>query len=108
VATLQLSDVSLSVAVQRMVHDVEERLGSIDILVNNAGMAASRGLDDITEGDFDRTFAINLKSVFLCSQAILPGMRVRRWGRIVNISSIGARIGAGTGQRRLRRLQGRY
>jgi 3-oxoacyl-[acyl-carrier protein] reductase len=102
------ADVSLSVAVQRMVHDVEERLGSIDILVNNAGMAASRGLDDITEGDFDRTFAINLKSVFLCSQAILPGMRVRRWGRIVNISSIGARIGAGTGQRRLRRLQGRY
>ena len=79
-----------------MVHDVEERFGQIDILVNNAGIAAARGLDDITEEDFDRTIEINLKSVFLCTQAVLPGMRTRRWGRIVNISSIGARIGAGT------------
>jgi 3-oxoacyl-[acyl-carrier protein] reductase len=90
------ADVSLSAAVQGMVHDVEERLGPIDILVNNAGMASSRGLDDITEEDFDRTIVINLKSVFLCTQAILPGMRARRWGRIVNVSSIGARIGAGS------------
>ncbi|HEY6619177.1 MAG TPA: SDR family NAD(P)-dependent oxidoreductase [Steroidobacteraceae bacterium] len=91
-----VADVSRSAAVQGMVSDVEKRLGPIDILVNNAGMAAARGLDDITEEDFDRTIAINLKSVFLCSQAVLPGMRARRWGRIVNISSIGARIGAGT------------
>jgi 3-oxoacyl-[acyl-carrier protein] reductase len=90
------ADVSLGAAVQGMVYDVEERFGPIDILVNNAGMAAARGLDDITEEDFDRAIAINLKSVFLCTQAILPGMRARRWGRIVNISSIGARIGAGT------------
>ena len=79
-----------------MVHDVEERFGPIDILVNNAGMAAARGLDDITEEDFDRAIAVNLKSVFLCTQAVMPGMRARRWGRIVNISSIGARIGAGS------------
>jgi 3-oxoacyl-[acyl-carrier protein] reductase len=79
-----------------MVRKIEESLGPIDILVNNAGMAASRGLDDITEQDFDRAITINLKSVFLCTQAILPGMRARSWGRIVNISSIGARIGAGT------------
>jgi len=90
------ADVSLSAAVQSMVHDVEERLGSIDILVNNAGMAAARGLDDITEEDFDRAIAVNLKSAFLCTQAVLRGMRARRWGRIVNISSIGARIGAGS------------
>jgi 3-oxoacyl-[acyl-carrier protein] reductase len=90
------ADVSLGAAVQGMVRDVEERFGPIDILVNNAGMAAARGLDDITEEDFDRAIAINLKSAFLCTQAILPGMRARRWGRIVNISSIGARIGAGT------------
>lgn len=90
------ADVSLSGAVQGLVHDAEERLGPIDILVNNAGMAAARGLDDITEEDFDRTIVINLKSVFICTQAILPGMRARRWGRIVNISSIGARIGAGS------------
>jgi 3-oxoacyl-[acyl-carrier protein] reductase len=90
------ADVSRGAAVQGMVHDVEERFGPIDILVNNAGMAAARGLDEITEEDFDRAIAINLKSVFLCTQAVLPGMRARRWGRIVNVSSIGARIGAGT------------
>jgi len=90
------ANVSLGAAVDSMVRDVEERLGPIDILVNNAGMAAPRGLDDITEEDFDRAIAVNLKSAFLCTQAVLPGMRVRRWGRIVNISSIGARIGSGS------------
>lgn len=40
--------------------------------------------------------AVNLKSAFLCTQAVLPGMRARRWGRIINISSIGARIGSGS------------
>jgi 3-oxoacyl-[acyl-carrier protein] reductase len=90
------ADVSLHAAVHGMIRDVEERLGPIDILVNNAGMAAPRGLDDITEEDFDRSIAVNLKSAFLCTQAVLPGMRARRWGRIVNISSIGARIGSGS------------
>ncbi|WP_343712755.1 3-oxoacyl-ACP reductase FabG [Inquilinus sp.] len=90
------ADVSLGVAVQSMVGDVEERLGPIDILVNNAGMAAPRGLDNITEEDFDAAIAVNLKSAFLCTQAVLPSLRARRWGRIVNISSIGARIGSGS------------
>jgi 3-oxoacyl-[acyl-carrier protein] reductase len=53
-----------------------------------------RGLDDLTEEDFDRTMLVNLKSAFLCTQAVLPGMRARKWGRIVNISS-GAARGAG-------------
>ena len=90
------ADVSKRNAVQSMVHDIEQHLGTIDILVNNAGMAAVHSLDDITEEDFDRTIAVNLKSVFLCTQAVLPGMRARHWGRIVNISSIGARIGSGS------------
>jgi 3-oxoacyl-[acyl-carrier protein] reductase len=95
-AAVFCADVSLSAAVQNMVQDVEERLGSIDILINNAGMAEVRGLEDITEEDFDRAIAANLKSAFLCTQAVLPGMRARHWGRIVNISSIGARVGAGS------------
>jgi 3-oxoacyl-[acyl-carrier protein] reductase len=93
-ATAFAADVSQRTAVEGMVHDIEERLGRIDILVNNAGMAAARGLEEITEEDFDQTITVNLKSVFLCTQAVLPGMRARRWGRIVNISSIGARIGS--------------
>jgi len=90
------ADVSNAAAVQRMVAEIEDRFGSIAILVNNAGMAATRGLDDIVEADFDRAIAINLKAAFLCTQAVLPDMRARRWGRIVNISSIGARLGAGS------------
>jgi 3-oxoacyl-[acyl-carrier protein] reductase len=90
------ADVSVSSAVHAMVHEVEDRIGPIDVLINNAGMAAPRGLDEISEEDFDHAIAVNLKSVFLCTQAVLPGMRARRWGRIVNISSIGARIGAGS------------
>ena len=88
------ADVSLGTAVQGMVRDVEARLGPIDILVNNAGIGEHHGLDDMTEDDFDRTIGANLKSVFLCTQAVLPHMRAQHWGRIVNISSIAAR-GAG-------------
>jgi 3-oxoacyl-[acyl-carrier protein] reductase len=88
------ADVAIVDAVKSMIHEVETQLGPIDILVNNAGIAVTRGLDDITEEDFDRTMAVNLKSAFLCTQAVLPGMRARRWGRIVNISSVGARAGA--------------
>ncbi|HZS60670.1 MAG TPA: 3-oxoacyl-ACP reductase family protein [Gemmatimonadaceae bacterium] len=90
------ADVSDRAHVDAMVREIESRLGPIDLLVNNAGIAIVRGLDELTEDDFDRTIASNLKSAFLCTRAVLPGMRARRWGRIVNISSIGARIGAGS------------
>jgi 3-oxoacyl-[acyl-carrier protein] reductase len=90
------ADVSRHDAVNTMLDEVAERLGPVDVLINNAGIAVPRGIDDITETDFDRTIAANLKSAFLCTQGVLPSMRERRWGRIVNISSIGARIGAGS------------
>jgi len=89
------ADVSQADAVARLVERAQAELGPIDILVNNAGIAITRGIDDLSEDDFDRTIAVNLKSVFLCTQAVLPGMRARRWGRIVNISS-GAARGAGS------------
>ena len=54
-------------------------------------------MDDLTEAVFDRTIAVNLKSVFLCTQAVLPAMRARRFGRIVNISSGAARGAGGIG-----------
>ena len=73
------ADVSKHGAVQKMVRDIEARLGPIDILINNAGMAATRNIEEITEDDFDLSIAVNLKSAFLCTQAVLPGMRARRW-----------------------------
>jgi 3-oxoacyl-[acyl-carrier protein] reductase len=88
------ADVSRSDAVAAMVKQVATALGPVDILVNNAGMAIVRGIDELTESEFDQTIAVNLKSAFLCSQAVLPAMRARQWGRIVNISS-GAARGAG-------------
>jgi 3-oxoacyl-[acyl-carrier protein] reductase len=93
-ATTVRADVSDSSAVKSMIGFIAGELGGVDVLVNNAGMAIRRGLDDLTEADFDRTIAVNLKSAFLCTQAVLPYMRAQRWGRIVNISS-GAARGAG-------------
>jgi 3-oxoacyl-[acyl-carrier protein] reductase len=88
------ADVSNGAAVAVLMATVRRELGSIDILVNNAGVALRRSLDELTEADFDRTLAVNLKSAFLCTQTVLPHMRAQRWGRIVNISS-GAARGAG-------------
>src|SRR5580704_1704361 len=87
-------DVSQAAAVAKMTDTVATALGPIDILVNNAGIAIVRGIDDLTESDFDTTITVNLKSAFLCTQAVVPAMRARKWGRIVNISS-GAARGAG-------------
>ncbi|WP_375312283.1 SDR family NAD(P)-dependent oxidoreductase [Bradyrhizobium sp. A5] len=89
------ADVSQREAVTGMVARIAAELGPIDILINNAGIAITRGVDDLTEDDFDRTILVNLKSVFLCTQAVLPSMRAKKWGRIVNISS-GAARGAGS------------
>jgi 3-oxoacyl-[acyl-carrier protein] reductase len=88
------ADVSRPDAVAKMVDAVRSEFGAIDILINNAGIALVRSVDDLTEADFDQTIAVNLKSVFLCTQAVLPAMRAKKWGRIVNISS-GAARGAG-------------
>jgi 3-oxoacyl-[acyl-carrier protein] reductase len=89
------ADVSKPGAVTAMVEAVTTEFGAIDILVNNAGIAIVRGVDDLSEADFDQTIAVNLKSVFLCMQAVLPAMRARKWGRIINVSS-GAARGAGS------------
>jgi 3-oxoacyl-[acyl-carrier protein] reductase len=91
------ADVSDSQAVAAMVQQTQQQLGPIDILVNNAGIALIRGLDDLTEADFDQTIAVNLKSVFLCTQAVIPHMRRQHWGRIINISSGAARGAGGVG-----------
>ena len=93
-ATAVQADVSQPDAVAKMIQFVSSELGELDILNNNAGIAITRGIDTLSEADFDRTIAVNLKSVFLCTRAVLPMMRAKQWGRIVNISS-GAARGAG-------------
>src|SRR5208337_4344187 len=87
------ADVSVAEAVSRMIKTVGERLGTISILVNNAGMAEAKRFDEIDEGLWDKTIAVNLKSCFLVTRAVLPEMRARNWGRIINISSVAAHTG---------------
>jgi 3-oxoacyl-[acyl-carrier protein] reductase len=81
------ADVSNAVAVQEMVERVQRRFGRIDILVNNAGIACPGAIHELTEDDWDRTLGINLKGQFLVTRAVVPGMRERASGRIVNIAS---------------------
>ena len=74
-AVVVKADVSARAEVDSMIAGVTAQLGPVDILVNNAGIAIRRGVDDLTEADFDRAIAVNLKSAFLCTQAVVPSMR---------------------------------
>jgi 3-oxoacyl-[acyl-carrier protein] reductase len=87
------ADVSKATEVAGLIETVEKGLGSIDILVNNAGISRPQPLSEITEQDWDDILTVNLKSMFLVTQAVLPGMRQRKWGRIINLSSVAAQLG---------------
>ncbi len=87
------ADVSVGSEVTRMVAQVRKALGEISILVNNAGISRPQPLEQITERDWDEILGVNLKSMFLVTQAVLPAMRNRRWGRIINLSSVAAQLG---------------
>ena len=77
-----------------MVREIEDHYGRLDILVNNAGSFVNRlTLDEMTEEVWDRVMEVNPKSVYLCSQAVLPVMRRQGGGRIVNMTSMSARNG---------------
>jgi 3-oxoacyl-[acyl-carrier protein] reductase len=91
------ADVSSEPAVALMVKTVEAALGPVDILVNNAGIVRPQPLEEIGEKDWDDVIEINLKSVFLVTQAVLGGMRSRKWGRIINLSSVAAQLGGVVG-----------
>jgi len=91
------ADVSRVDEVERLVRAVERQLGPIDVLVNNAGIAPVRAVDAITLEDWEQTIATNLTSVFVVTRAVLPGMRSRRFGRIINLSSGAAQVGGVVG-----------
>jgi 3-oxoacyl-[acyl-carrier protein] reductase len=91
------ADVSISADVERMIAQIEAQLGHIDILVNNAAIAHPRKFEEITETEWDEMLTVNLKSIFLVTQAVIGGMRQRRWGRIINLSSVAAQTGGAVG-----------
>ena len=77
-----------------MMARVRETLGDPDILVNNAGIAQQKLFTDVTEEDWDRIFAVNVKGMFHCAQAVLPAMIRKKRGKIVNLSSMWGQVGA--------------
>jgi len=81
------TDISQKKQVQAMVQQTLDEFGTVDILVNNAGVAIHNYLMDIQEEDWDLTMAVNLKGVFLCTQAVFPMMMEKHSGHIINISS---------------------
>jgi 3-oxoacyl-[acyl-carrier protein] reductase len=87
-------DVARSADVAALVATVESGLGPVDILVNNAGRATIESLEQMTEASWNDCIQLNLSSVFLMTQAVLPGMRSRKWGRVINLSSVAAQAGS--------------
>jgi len=79
--------------VRRVVEEALTRFGVINILVNNAGVFIYKGFLELSLKDWDDTIDTNLKGIFLCCQAVLPGMVKQKQGNIINISSIHGKIG---------------
>ncbi len=87
------ADVADEGAVSRAVAAVEQQLGPVDVLVNNAGIFAAAPVEKMDAVVFDRVLAVNLRGPFLMSRAVLPGMKSRKRGHIVNIASTAGRRG---------------
>ncbi|QQS48804.1 MAG: 3-oxoacyl-ACP reductase FabG [Acidobacteriota bacterium] len=87
-------DVTRRMDVMRLAAETLDNFGRIDILVNNAGSIVKlMRIDDCTDEVWDQIMNVNMKSVFLCSQAVIPQMKEQRGGRIINISSLAAQFG---------------
>ncbi|MBC8163191.1 MAG: SDR family oxidoreductase [Roseiflexaceae bacterium] len=87
------NDIAAPAEADRLVRATLEHYGRLDILVNNAAVCPRISIDDMTEAAYDQIMNVNLKSVFFLSRAAGNAMKANRWGRIVNVSSIGGRTG---------------
>jgi 3-oxoacyl-[acyl-carrier protein] reductase len=88
-----LADVSSSSDVARLVAEAIAAYGKIDILVNNAGIARDQLVLRMSEEDWDKVLDVDLKSVFLCTKAVLRHMVRQRWGRIISMASVVGIVG---------------
>jgi 3-oxoacyl-[acyl-carrier protein] reductase len=86
-------DVAQATQVDAFFTAVERELGPVDILVNNAGIARDRTFLFLEPPDWDEVLRVNLTGAFLCCKAVMRGMMVRRWGRVINVVSASAHIG---------------
>jgi 3-oxoacyl-[acyl-carrier protein] reductase len=91
------ADVAVPDMVARMAGVIAGELGPIGVVVNNAGRSRPLAIEALTIGEFDAAVSVNLRSAFLVTQAALPGMRARGWGRIVFLSSVAAQLGGVVG-----------
>jgi 3-oxoacyl-[acyl-carrier protein] reductase len=92
------ADVAKKPEVERMVKATLDKYGTVDILVNNAGALIKRqNLEDMEESLWDEVMDVNLKSIFLVAQAVIPVMKAKKYGKIINLTSIAARVGGGVG-----------
>lgn len=87
-------DVTDPAAVEALRYHAEDKMGGVDVLVNNAGIAASAPLKAIDLEQWNRIFAVNVTGTFLCTQAFVPAMVERGWGRVVNVASVAGKAGA--------------
>jgi 3-oxoacyl-[acyl-carrier protein] reductase len=92
-ASGRAADVSRPGDIEALVKQVEADLGPVDVLVNNAGIMRFHPIAELTLDDWDATMAINVRGLFIATQAVLPGMRRRRHGAIVNIASLAGKNG---------------
>jgi len=86
-------DISKRTCVKSLVDRTLRSFGKIDILVNNAGILQQKPFEEITEEEWDRVFEVNLKAPFMLIQEVIPHMVKQKWGRIINIASIGGQWG---------------
>ncbi len=87
-----IADVTDEAAVSRVAAEVEAKLGVCDILINNAGINNRKSIVDFTLDEWNEILGVNLTGPFLCSRAFVPGMKAKKWGRILNMTSIMSHI----------------